>query len=72
MIFLLSSEVDGGTWLLIFQFSPELRHKDRVNGEDMELLGDADTSWVHPAPSLETLVDLLFLGAGSWVLAKKA
>ncbi|CAE7235777.1 unnamed protein product, partial [Symbiodinium microadriaticum] len=40
-------------------------HEDRVNGKKMTLLGDADISWVHPAPSLETLVDLLFLAAGS-------
>ncbi|CAE7522966.1 unnamed protein product, partial [Symbiodinium sp. CCMP2592] len=43
----------------------------RINGEDMELLGDEHTSWVHPAPSLETLVDLLFLGAGSGAIYRQ-
>ncbi|CAE7262388.1 ANKRD50, partial [Symbiodinium necroappetens] len=46
-------------------------HVDRVNGKDVKLLGDADILWVHPAPSLETLVDLLFLAAGSGAIYRQ-
>ena len=44
---------------------------DRVNGKEMKLLGDADVSFVQPAPGLETLVDVFFLVAGPWVLVKE-
>ncbi|CAE7522853.1 unnamed protein product [Symbiodinium sp. CCMP2592] len=43
-------------------------HADRVDGQDMKLLGDADISFVQPAPGLETLVDFLFLVAGSFAI----
>ncbi|CAE7522868.1 unnamed protein product [Symbiodinium sp. CCMP2592] len=46
-------------------------HVDRVNGEDMKLLGDEDISFVQPAPSLETLVDLFFLVAGSFAIYRQ-
>eukprot|EP00439_Symbiodinium_sp_Y106_P033010 s5089_g3.t4 len=48
-----------------------LVHVDRVNGKDLKLLGDADISFVHPAPSLETLVDLFFLVAGSFAIYRQ-
>jgi len=44
---------------------------DRVNGKDMPLLGDADISWVHPAPSPETLVDLFFVVAGYFAIYRQ-
>ena len=37
----------------------------------MKLLGDADVSFVQPAPSLETLFDFFFLVAGPWVLVEE-
>ncbi|CAE7243921.1 unnamed protein product [Symbiodinium sp. CCMP2592] len=44
---------------------------DRVNGKDMTLLGDADISWVHPAPSPETLVDFFFVVAGYFAIYRQ-
>ncbi|CAE7262397.1 unnamed protein product, partial [Symbiodinium necroappetens] len=43
-------------------------HVDRVNGKQMKLLGDVDLFFVQPAPSLETLVDVLFLVAGFFAI----
>ncbi|OLP83032.1 hypothetical protein AK812_SmicGene36258 [Symbiodinium microadriaticum] len=43
-------------------------HVDRVNGKEMKLLGDADVSFVQPAPSLETLFDFFFLVAGCFAI----
>ncbi|CAE7948512.1 unnamed protein product, partial [Symbiodinium sp. KB8] len=43
-------------------------HVDRVNGKQTKLLGDVDLFFVQPAPSLETLVDVLFLVAGFFAI----
>ncbi|CAE7226024.1 unnamed protein product [Symbiodinium necroappetens] len=43
-------------------------HVDRMNGKEMKLLGDADVSFVQPAPSLETLFDFFFLVAGCFAI----
>ncbi|CAE7941720.1 unnamed protein product [Symbiodinium necroappetens] len=48
-----------------------LWHVDRVNGKEMKLLGDADVSFVQPAPSLETLVDFFFLVAGCFAIYRQ-
>ncbi|CAE7746111.1 unnamed protein product, partial [Symbiodinium microadriaticum] len=56
-------------WSSLFRMTESTQgHVDRVNGKEMKLLGDADVSFVQPAPGLETLVDVFFLVAGCFAI----